>query len=415
MKVLSIIGTRPEAIKMAPVIRELGRHAGRITSRVCVTAQHRHMLDQVLSLFDIVPDHDLDLMRERQSPTRVAASVLARLEPILAQEKPDWVLVQGDTTTAMAAAIGAFYAGVKVGHVEAGLRTFDKYQPFPEEVNRKVVCGVADLHFAPTLESRANLLREGVADGSVIVTGNSVIDALHAAARLPYHYDAGPDRVGPLTGIPWDKRIVLITAHRRENLGAPMETICRALRTLAERYAKDVHLVYPVHLNPGVQEPVRRWLSDRPNITLLEPLDYLSLVQVMKRCTLVLTDSGGLQEEAPSLGKPVLVLRHTTERPEAARAGTVKLIGPVFDAIVEETSRLLEDADAYERMARAVNPYGDGLASGRIVGALAPALKAHYADLPEWPPSAARQEEEWQAQEWQTREPPAQALPFEGV
>lgn len=365
MKILSIIGTRPEAIKMAPVIKELERHAGSIVSRVCVTAQHRQMLDQVLELFAIVPDHDLNVMAADQSPTQVAAAVLTKLDPVLKTEQPDWVLIQGDTTTVLAAAIGAFYARVKIGHVEAGLRTHDKYQPFPEEINRQMAGVAADLHFAPTTRSRDNLLREGIPDAIIRITGNPVIDALYAVADLPYNPASGP-----LRDVPWNRRLILVTAHRRENFGKPLEQICLALRDLATQYPGDTHIVYPVHPNPNVQEPVRRMLGHVPGITLANPLDYLPLVYLMKRSVLVLTDSGGLQEEAPGLGKPVLVLREVTERPEAVDAGTVQLVGTDRTKIVSAARRLLDDAMAYNTMAHAKNPYGDGHAAGRIAQAL---------------------------------------------
>lgn len=365
MKVLSVFGTRPEAIKMAPVVKELEKHPGQIVSRVCVTAQHRQMLDQVLTLFRIVPDYDLNVMQDTQSPTQVAAAVLAGLEPILQAERPDWVLVQGDTTTVMAASLAAFYARALVGHVEAGLRTFNKNQPFPEEVNRRVVSVVADLHFAPTKRARENLLRESVLDKAIRVTGNPVIDALHMVADLPYDPTSGP-----LKDIPWERRLILVTAHRRENFGEPLEQICLALRDIALAYTGDVHIIYPVHLNPNVQQPVRRILSDIPGVTLAEPLEYLSLVYLMNRSTLVLTDSGGIQEEAPGLGKPVLVLREVTERPEAVEAGTVRIVGADRGRIVEWTCRLLDDVDMYKEMAHAENPYGDGQAARRIVEAL---------------------------------------------
>jgi UDP-N-acetylglucosamine 2-epimerase (non-hydrolysing) len=365
MKVLSVFGTRPEAIKMAPVIQELERHPGDILSRVCVTAQHRQMLDQALRLFRIEPDHDLDIMQNGQSPTQVASLVLARLEPVLQAERPDWVLVQGDTTTVAAASLAAFYAGSKVGHVEAGLRTFNKYQPFPEEVNRRVASVLADLHFAPTQRARENLLREGVSDQAIRVTGNTVIDALQRVAAMPYDPAAGP-----LKDVPWDQRLILVTAHRRENFGEPLVKVCLALRDIVLAYAGKVHLVYPVHLNPNVQAPVHRILGDLPGVTLTDPLEYLPLVYLMKHATLVLTDSGGLQEEAPGLGKPVLVLREITERPEAVEAGTVRLVGTRRERIVQETRRLLDDPQAYKRMAQAVNPYGDGRASQRVVQTL---------------------------------------------
>lgn len=365
IKVLSIVGTRPEAIKMAPVIQELARYPDQIISRVCVTGQHRQMLDQVLELFSITPDYDLNVMQEVQSPTQVAASVLAKLEPILRAERPDWVLIQGDTTSVMAATLAAFYAGVKVGHIEAGLRTYDKTQPFPEEGNRRVAGVVADLHFAPTIGARNNLLSERVPPESILVTGNPVIDALYAACSM--RYNPFPD---PLAALPTNRRILLVTAHRRENAGLPLLSICNALRELAHRYRDSVHIVYPVHPNPSIAEPVHTHLDGISNITLLPPLDYLSLVHLLQRSYLVLTDSGGLQEEGPSLGKPVLVLRNTTERPEAVEAGTVKLVGTICEHIVAESSQLLDDVQAYQRMAQAINPYGDGYAARRIVDAL---------------------------------------------
>jgi UDP-N-acetylglucosamine 2-epimerase (non-hydrolysing) len=326
------------------------------------------MLDQVLSLFDIHSDYDLNLMLESQTPTRVAASVLTWLEPILQREKPDWVLVQGDTTTAMAASVAAFYARVKVGHVEAGLRTHDKWQPFPEEINRKVAGVIADLHFAPTEQSRQNLLRENVAVENILVTGNPVIDALQWVASQPF--DLGSLDASTFNAISSGAKLILVTAHRRENFGKPLEDICLALMEIAERYADKVRIIYPVHLNPNVQGPVYRLLSNVPNIVLLPPLDYLPLIHLMKRATLVLTDSGGIQEEAPGLGKPVLVLREVTERPEAVAAGTVRIVGTDRGRIVNETMRLLENNLAYSQMAHAVNPYGDGRAAERIVGAL---------------------------------------------
>jgi len=350
---------------MAPVIKELERHAGRIISRVCVTAQHRQMLDQVLELFAIAPDHDLNIMAAGQSPTEVAAVVLTKLEPVLKAEQPDWVLIQGDTTTVLAAAIGAFYARIKIGHVEAGLRTHDKYQPFPEEINRRMASVAADLHFAPTVRSRDNLLREGIPDAIIRVTGNPVIDALHAVADRPYDPASGP-----LRDVPWNRRLILVTAHRRENFGKPLEQICLALRDLSGAYPNDAHIIYPVHPNPNVQEPVRRMLGRVPGITLMDPLDYLPLVYLMKHSTIVLTDSGGLQEEAPGLGKPVLVLREVTERPEAVDAGTVRLVGTDRAKIVENARILLDNPAEYHKMAQSVNPYGDGHAAKRIVQAL---------------------------------------------
>lgn len=368
MKVISIFGTRPEAIKMAPVVKELSRQADRIENVVCVTAQHRQMLDQVLSLFGIQPNYDLNLMQPNQSLAKITASVLTELDAVLEKEKPDWVLTQGDTTTAMVGALAGFYRRIKVGHVEAGLRTWDKFQPFPEEINRKIADAVCDLHFAPTNQARENLLRESVNPSSIVVTGNTVIDALLEVAEKEYDWNSG-ELAAVTPDIRGNKKIILVTAHRRENFGQPLLQICQALKMIAASFA-DVQIVYPVHLNPNVQQVVRAELGDAANITLLEPLDYLPLVQLMKASYLVLTDSGGLQEEAPGLGKPVLVLREVTERPEGVEGGTVKLVGTDKDRIVAETARLLEDIDEYERMAKAVNPYGDGKASQRIVESL---------------------------------------------
>jgi UDP-N-acetylglucosamine 2-epimerase (non-hydrolysing) len=365
LKVLSVVGTRPEAIKMAPIIRELEGRRGEIDSRVCATAQHRHMLDQVLRLFEITPDYDLDIMQDEQSPIRVAAGVLGGLESILEAERPHWVLVQGDTTTVAAGALAAFYAGAKVGHVEAGLRTYDRYRPFPEEVNRRIAGVIADAHFAPTERAREHLLKEGVSASAVYVTGNPVVDALHMVSALPYN-----PAEGPLRDIPWDKPIVVVTAHRRENFGEPLEQICLALKDLAATYRAALHIVYPVHRNPNVREPVSRILGGVAGITLTQPLDYLPFTYLIKRARLILTDSGGIQEEGPGLGKPVLVLRDVTERPEAVEAGTARLVGTDRGKVFEWTRRLLEDRDEYERMARAVNPFGDGKASRRIVEAL---------------------------------------------
>ncbi len=362
MKVLSVFGTRPEAIKMAPVIKELRLHSASIESRVCVTAQHREMLDQVLDLFQIAPDHDLNIMQENQTLASVTSNVLARLDEVIAAETPDWILTQGDTTTAMVASLGGFYRGVKVGHVEAGLRTWNRHHPFPEEINRRIADAVCDLHFAPTEEARSNLLREGIDNTSIVVTGNTVIDALLDVAGRPYAWDSGP-----LGRVSREKRIILVTAHRRENFGEPLEAICRALREIGSR--GDITIVYPVHMNPNVRRVVER-LEGSEGVVLTDPLDYLPLVHLMKACYLVLTDSGGLQEEAPGLGKPVLVMRETTERPEGVAAGTVKLVGTNTSTIIAEVSRLLDDSTEYEKMSRAVNPYGDGLASQRIVAHL---------------------------------------------
>jgi UDP-N-acetylglucosamine 2-epimerase (non-hydrolysing) len=364
LKVLSIFGTRPEAVKMAPVVERLA-HTPDVQALVCVTAQHRQMLDQVLSLFDITPDIDLDVMRPDQSLADLTAALFRSLDPILLQHAPDWILVQGDTTTVMAASLLAYYHRIRLGHVEAGLRTGDKWQPFPEEVNRRVAGVVADLHFAPTTWARENLLREGVPDAHIVLTGNPVIDALQAIARRPYDLSSGP-----LAGIPVDGALVLVTAHRRENFGAPLERIFEALKRLAAAYGDRLHLVYPVHLNPNVREPAFRMLGGVSNIHLIDPLDYLPMVHLMKRARLVLTDSGGLQEEAPALGVPVLVMREVTERPEALQAGTARLVGSDPERIVAEARRLLDDDAAHQAMARAVNPFGDGHAAERIVEAL---------------------------------------------
>jgi UDP-N-acetylglucosamine 2-epimerase (non-hydrolysing) len=372
LRVLSIFGTRPEAVKMAPVVLRLAQTPG-IQAQVCVTAQHRQMLDQVLEIFGIVPDFDLNLMKPNQSLAEITAAIFMGLDPLLADLKPDWILIQGDTTTVMATALLSYYHRIHVGHVEAGLRTGDKWQPFPEEINRKVAGVVADLHFAPTDWSRQNLLSEGVPPEKILVTGNPVIDALQLVASRPSTPDVLKllQQVGlaeqPCAGEP---RLVLMTAHRRENFGEPLENICSALRTLALHYGESIRIVYPVHLNPNVQEPVYRLLGEIPNIILLPPLDYLPMVHLMKRATLVLTDSGGLQEEAPGLGVPVLVLRAVTERPEGVEAGTVRLVGTDPGEIVKQTKLLLDDAAAFEAMARAINPYGDGHAAERIVQAL---------------------------------------------
>ena len=379
VRILAIFGTRPEAIKLAPVIKELERRSDQVVCKTCVTDQHRELLDQVLRLFEIVPDHDLNVMGEGQSPTRVAALVMSRLESVLEDERPDWVLVQGDTTTAVAASLAAFHARVKVGHVEAGLRTGAKWQPFPEEIHRRLISVMADTHFAPTQRACQNLRWEGVPPERIVITGNPVIDALHSVAALKPTLEVdrllerlGGDRIGRTSSDqgPTSLRLILVTTQRRENLGRPLENICAALKEIATRYEGAVHIVYPAHLNPEVWTPVHRLLEEVPHITLMPPLDYLSLVHVMKRCHLVLTDSGGIQEEAPGLGKPVLVLREVTERPEAVKAGTVRMVGTVRDRIVDEVGRLLDDAQAYQRMTGSINPYGDGHAAARIVGTL---------------------------------------------
>jgi len=373
LKVLTVFGTRPEAVKLGPVIRELARHPDRIASRVCVSAQHRDMLDQVLQIFGIQPAYDLNVMQHNQTPTQVAAAVLSGLEPILLHERPDWVLVQGDTTTVAAAALAAFYSRSRVGHVEAGLRTRDRWQPFPEEINRRVAGVIADRHFAPTTRSRDNLLREDVPPDAILVTGNTGIDALQWITAQP----EDPEVAKLLRESP-EARVILVTAHRRENFGEPLRNICLALRDVAERHAGSVRIVYPVHRNPNVWGPVHELLGDVPNITLRPPLDYLPNLHLMKRAYLVITDSGGIQEEAPGLGVPALVLRDVTERPEGVATGALRLVGTDRARIVAETSRLLDDPAEYDRMARAENPFGDGHASERIV-----------ASLLEQPPAAA--------------------------
>nr|WP_301553622.1 UDP-N-acetylglucosamine 2-epimerase (non-hydrolyzing) [Desulfuribacillus alkaliarsenatis] len=361
MRVLTVFGTRPEAIKMAPLVKALENDA-KICSKVCVTAQHREMLDQVLRLFEIEPDYDLNIMKDRQTLTGVTTRVLSGLEEVLTSEKFDIVLVHGDTTTTMAASLAALYQQVAVGHVEAGLRTYNKYSPFPEEMNRQLTGVVADLHFAPTDTAKQHLLQENKPEKSVYVTGNTVIDALKTTVREQYSHEV-------LDKIPKGARMLLVTAHRRENLGEPLENICRAIVSVVEEY-EDVHVVYPVHLNPRVRDTVNQFLSGHERIHLIEPLDVLDFHNFMKRSYLILTDSGGLQEEAPSLGKPVLVLRDTTERPEGIEAGTLKLAGTNQEQIYKLTRELLEDKELYLRMSKASNPYGDGYASERIVKAI---------------------------------------------
>jgi len=369
MKVLTVFGTRPEAIKMAPVVETLQADS-RFEAKVCVTAQHRQMLDQVLALFGIKPDFDLDLMQPGQDLTDITSRVLLNMRGVFAEWRPDIVLVHGDTTTTMAASLAAYYQQVPVGHVEAGLRTGNIYSPWPEEMNRKIAGAISAVHFAPTQTSQNNLLREGVAAERVHVTGNTVIDALlQVDARIKTDAALNAELASRFTFLDPAKRLILVTGHRRENFGAGFENMCAALADLAAR--PDVQIVYPVHLNPNVQEPVRRILGGLSNVHLIDPQDYLPFVYLMGQSYLILTDSGGVQEEAPSLGKPVLVMRDTTERPEAVDAGTVKLVGTDRALIVSETIRLLDDTAAYESMARAHNPYGDGLAAKRIAEILA--------------------------------------------
>jgi UDP-N-acetylglucosamine 2-epimerase (non-hydrolysing) len=369
-KVMLVFGTRPEAIKMAPLVHRLAAEPESFDVRVCVTAQHRQMLDQVLKIFEISPDIDLNVMRPGQDLFDVTANVLLGMRGVFSQEKPDVVLVHGDTTTTLATAMAGFYAGIPVGHVEAGLRTHDVYAPFPEEFNRQVASKVTRWHFAPTDLSRSNLLAEGVPEGAVTVTGNTVIDALHwVLGRIEAEGGRAEGLARGLNAMlpfAWQhERFVLITGHRRENFGDGFLQICEALRELAQRFAA-VRFVYPVHLNPNVQQPVRALLGALPNVHLIEPLDYEPFVYLLKHCHLVLTDSGGIQEEAPSLGKPVLVMRQVTERPEAVQAGTVALVGADRARIVEGVARLLQDEEHHHKMARAHNPYGDGKACERI-------------------------------------------------
>lgn len=368
LRVLTIFGTRPEAVKMAPVVHELSRHP-EIDAQVCVTAQHRQMLDQVLEVFDIHPDIDLNLMKPDQSLAQLSAEIFINLDPVLNDLKPDWILIQGDTTTVTVASILGYYHQLRIGHVEAGLRSFDKWQPFPEEINRRIAGVVSDLHFAPTEGNRSNLLKEGIPSEMIVVTGNPVIDALQEITSRP-----APAQVSQMLsqfGIGnGKKRLVMITAHRRENFGQPILDICGALRQLAESYSQDTIFIYPVHLNPNIQKPVYQQLSDLPNLHLIPPLDYLPMVHLMKQACLLLTDSGGLQEEAPALGIPTLVLRNTTERPEGVEAGTLKLVGSDPKVILSEARHLLDDPQAHASMANAVNPYGDGHAAERIVRTL---------------------------------------------
>ncbi len=365
IKVMTVFGTRPEAIKMAPLVKELEKHSDKIESIVCVTAQHRQMLDQVLEIFDIKPDYDLNIMKDRQTLVEIVSRSLEGLDQVMKDAKPDIVLVHGDTSTTFVGSLAAFYNQIAVGHVEAGLRTFDKYAPFPEEVNRRITGVISDMHFSPTERNRQNLLRENVKDEDIFVTGNTVIDALKTTVREDYTF-----KDETLKNMNWDtKRVIVMTAHRRENLGEPLRNICSAVRQLVEEF-EDIEVVYPVHMNPAVREVAYEILGNLERVKLIEPVNADELHNAINRGYLVLTDSGGLQEEAPSLGKPVLVLRGETERPEAVDAGTVKIAGVHKDVIYEMTKELLTDEAAYQKMAKAVNPYGDGLASKRIVEAI---------------------------------------------
>ncbi|GAA4226588.1 UDP-N-acetylglucosamine 2-epimerase (non-hydrolyzing) [Sagittula marina] len=373
LKVLSVFGTRPEAIKMAPVVKALAEDES-FDARVCVTAQHREMLDQVLKLFEITPDYDLDLMTQGQGLEGVTARILIDLSPVLEEFAPDLVLVHGDTATTLSTSLAAYYKRIAVGHVEAGLRTGNIFSPWPEEINRKVTGAIAQLHFAPTDKARDNLLREAVDPASITVTGNTVIDALKEvvdklAADTAYSAQLDAD-----LGIQSDKRLLLVTGHRRESFGGGFQRICDALEQLAQR--PDLQIIYPVHLNPNVRGPVEERLGRLDTVHLIPPQDYLPFVHLMSKAEIILTDSGGVQEEAPSLGKPVLVMRDTTERPEAADAGTVRLVGTDTAKIIDEVSGLLDNRETYEAMSYAHNPYGDGLASDRILAA----IKAWAAD-----------------------------------
>lgn len=377
-KILVVFGTRPEAIKMAPLVKEFQQHAEKIKTIICVTGQHREMLDQVLQIFSIVPDYDLAIMKQGQDLYDVTVRVLVGMRDVLKTVQPDIVLVHGDTTTSTAAALAAFYQQIPVGHIEAGLRTYNIYSPWPEEMNRQLTGRIATYHFAPTALSKQHLLQEGVREESITVTGNTVIDALYMIVDKIKNdcslneelgrnlKDMGYDSVRLLNG----KRLVLITGHRRENFGDGFISMCRAIKTLSEKYP-EVDFVYPMHLNPNVRKPIHdvfgEDLSILNNMFFIDPLEYLSFVYLMEKATIVLTDSGGIQEEAPGLGKPVLVMRGTTERPEALEAGTVKLVGTDYHKIVDEVSALLDKPDYYEKMSQAVNPYGDGLACSRIV------------------------------------------------
>jgi UDP-N-acetylglucosamine 2-epimerase (non-hydrolysing) len=368
IRVLSIFGTRPEAVKMAPVVKQLA-HTPQIESHICVTAQHREMLDQVLHLFELKPEIDLNLMKANQGLADLTANIFSALDPILCEVNPHWVLVQGDTTTVMASALCAYYHKIKVGHVEAGLRTDDKYAPFPEEINRRVAGVAADLHFAPTEHSRQNLLREGVADWRIKVTGNTVIDALQQIVKFPMPAEV-EELLNSKNVLSGERLLITVTAHRRESFGKPFENICQGLREIAEAYPNKVELVYPVHLNPNIQEPAHRILDGVANITLLKPIEYLPLIHLLKHSKLVLTDSGGIQEEATGLGVPTLVLREVTERPEGVEAGVLKLVGTDSERIFQQTRNLLENENAYLKMAHAANPFGDGHAAERIVQAV---------------------------------------------
>jgi UDP-N-acetylglucosamine 2-epimerase (non-hydrolysing) len=365
-KILMVFGTRPEAIKMCPLVKELKKQADKFETIVCVTSQHREMLDQVLHVFDVAPDYDLNLMKTDQSLFDITARCLIETGKIMKEKKPDVVLVQGDTTSTFAASLAAYYNRISVGHVEAGLRTYNKYSPFPEEINRKITTVIADLHFAPTQKNKNNLLLEGIPKDKIVVTGNTVIDAL-LWVREKIRVDRREYQ--ELSNIDFQKKIILVTGHRRENFGQDFINICQALREIAIRHS-NTEIVYPVHLNPNVRKPVYSVLSGINNIKLIEPLGYEPFVYLMDRAYFIISDSGGVQEEAPSLGKPVLVTRNTTERPEAVEVGTVKLVGTEKEKIIEESEKLLNDNEYYDRMTKIDNPYGDGHACDKIISGL---------------------------------------------
>lgn len=377
LRVLSVFGTRPEAIKMAPLVKQLAIEEN-IDAKVCVTAQHREMLDSVLQLFEITPDYDLNIMKAGQTLTEMTANMLIKLDPVLAEFKPDLILVHGDTSTTLCASLAAFYHRIPVGHVEAGLRTYQIYSPWPEEGNRQLTGVLTSMHFAPTTTAEKHLKQECVPYEKVFVTGNTVIDALFMVKeKIEQDQSINIKMKAHFSDLDLNKKRVLITGHRRENFGQGFENICNALQQLANRFP-DVEFVYPVHLNPNVREPVNRLLSNVSNVKLIEPQEYLPFIWLMLNSHLLLTDSGGIQEEAPSLGLPVLVMRDTTERPEAVEAGTVKLVGTDADSIVNNVSMLLEDSNIYEKMSRSHNPYGDGQACHRIIEAIKERFAAHF-------------------------------------
>lgn len=364
IKVMTVFGTRPEAIKMAPLVKEIEKRE-ELQSIVAVTAQHRQMLDQVLKIFDITPDFDLNIMKDRQTLTDITLRATKGLDDVIKEAKPDIVLVHGDTSTTFAGALAAFYNQVSVGHVEAGLRTYDKYSPFPEEMNRKLTGAISDMHFAPTINNKENLLKENVCEDDIYITGNTVIDALKTTVKEDYVFETDA-----INKVDFSKKVIVVTAHRRENLGEGLNNICMALNFIANKYQDEVEIIYPMHLNPVVRETANKHLGNIKNVHLIDPVDVCELHNLMNKSYMIMTDSGGLQEEAPSLGKPVLVLRNETERPEAVKAGTVKIAGVNKDEIIKMAEDLLCSKESYEKMAKAVNPYGDGFASKRICDAI---------------------------------------------